>query len=80
MNKRQPSPPKRQSIARPKAALNKTAPMVQEHKITTALDSDSSSDKTEKNSIDTILIKTYDPGIMSPKSYLSMPSVKSFPR
>lgn len=61
----QRTPPKKPP--RPKAALNKTAPIK-----TQILDSDSSGTQ------DTIF--SADGGIISPKSYLSMPSVKSFPR
>lgn len=59
------TPPKKPP--RPKAAaLNKTAPIREQ-----LLDSDSSGTQ------DTVFLEG---GIMSPKSYLSMPSVKSFPR
>ncbi|XP_044254023.1 uncharacterized protein LOC123004699 isoform X2 [Tribolium madens] len=63
--KKQRTPPK---PPRPKAATNlkRIAPEL--------LDSDSNGSKRE--SPETI----YDPGVVSPKSYLSMPSVKAFPR
>lgn len=65
-------PPKKPP--RPKAAINKTAPLKTKHEHV-MLDSDSST-----GTPDTALIENFDPGVVSPKSYLSMPSVKSFPR
>lgn len=63
----QRTPPKKPP--RPKAAINKTVPIKGQ-----PLDSDSSGTQ------DTVFLDNSDGGIMSPKSYLSMPSVKSFPR
>lgn len=81
LKKRQQTPPRRTTVARPKAALNKTTPLQHERSTSLVLESDSSSSgKPKKDSSDTILIKNYDPGVVSPKSYLSMPSVKAFPR
>ncbi|XP_017772514.1 PREDICTED: uncharacterized protein LOC108559681 isoform X2 [Nicrophorus vespilloides] len=57
---------------RPKAAINKTVPMLPKQ----SLDTDSNGSQSQ----DTIYINNYDPGVVSPKSYLSMPSIKSFPR
>lgn len=54
---------------RPKAAINKTVPMTEQ-----LVHTDSSSTQ------ETVYIENFDGAIMSPKSYLSMPSVKSFPR
>lgn len=66
---------------RPKAAVNKTAPLgVLRHHRKHMSDSDSSTTTSRRNSPDTIIVGNYDPGVVSPKSYLSMPSVKSFPR
>ncbi|RZB40172.1 uncharacterized protein BDFB_005771, partial [Asbolus verrucosus] len=68
--KKQRTPPKKPP--RPKAAVNikRIAPEL--------FDSDSSGSK--RDSPDTIFVGNYDPGVVSPKSYLSMPSVKAFPR
>jgi hypothetical protein len=68
--KKQRTPPKKPP--RPKAAVNmkRIAPEL--------FDSDSSASK--RDSPDTIFAGNYDPGVVSPKSYLSMPSVKAFPR
>lgn len=68
----QRTPPKKPP--RPRAALNKTVPM--NFRSEQLLESDSSSGGTQ----DTVFVENSDPGVMSPKSYLSMPSVKSFPR
>lgn len=70
------TPAKRTSTPRPKAALNKTL-LLQGPKIK---DGGFDSDSDQRDSPDTIVIGKHDPGIVSPKSYLSMPSVKSFPR
>lgn len=64
------TPPKKPP--RPKAALNKTAPLKTTRE-NALLDSDSSI-----GTPDTALMG--NSGVVSPKSYLSMPSVKSFPR
>lgn len=55
---------------------NKTIPLMPEENRNFVVDSDSSS----RDSPDTIYVGRYNNGITSPKSYLSMPSVKSFPR
>ncbi|KAG5866724.1 hypothetical protein JTB14_000537 [Gonioctena quinquepunctata] len=68
------TPPKKPP--RPRAALNKTAPMNMRRMPLEVFDSDGSSSRKESP----VFIENYDPGVMSPKSYLSMPSVKSFPR
>ncbi|KAF5304567.1 hypothetical protein FQA39_LY09618 [Lamprigera yunnana] len=78
--KDQRSPLRKLNPPRPKAALNKTAPVKQPRKSNLVFESDSSCENSRRNSNDAVLIKNIDPGIMSPKSYLSMPSVKSFPR
>ncbi|XP_074038328.1 uncharacterized protein isoform X2 [Leptinotarsa decemlineata] len=70
------SPPKKPSRTRP--ALNKTDPMNFRRMPPEVFDSDGSSSR--KESPDAMLVGNYDPGVVSPKSYLSMPSVKSFPR
>ncbi|KAF5305934.1 hypothetical protein FQR65_LT07545 [Abscondita terminalis] len=81
LNKRkQRSPPRKLNFPRPKAALNKTAPVKPPRRNSLVFDSDSSCENSRRNSNDTIVIKNYDPGIVSPMSYLSMPSVKAFPR
>lgn len=68
--KKQRTPPKKPP--RPKAAVSmkRIAPEL--------FDSDSGGSKRE--SPDTIYADHYDTNIVSPKSYLSMPSVKAFPR
>ncbi|KAK4887701.1 hypothetical protein RN001_003972 [Aquatica leii] len=81
LNKKdQRSPPRKLIFPRPKAALNKTAPVKPPRRNSLVFDSDSSCENSRRNSNDTVLIKNYDPGVVSPMSYLSMPSVKSFPR
>lgn len=71
------SPPKRS--LRSKGIANKTAPMHVHKKH--LIDSDSSSEGVgHRSSQDTVCIENFDPGVVSPKSYLSMPSVKAFPR
>uniref|UniRef100_A0A1Y1LJ67 Uncharacterized protein n=4 Tax=Photinus pyralis TaxID=7054 RepID=A0A1Y1LJ67_PHOPY len=72
--KKQSTPPKALNAARPKAALNKTVPAQ------ASIDSDSGSEASRGDSKIAIKYKNVDPGVISPKSYLSMPSVKSFPR
>ncbi|KAJ8949709.1 hypothetical protein NQ318_013578 [Aromia moschata] len=76
MKKKQRTPPKKPP--RPRAAINKTAPINLRGMPPEVLDSDSS--YSRKGSPDTALTENYDPGVISPKSYLSMPSVKAFPR
>ncbi|KAK9872170.1 hypothetical protein WA026_016223 [Henosepilachna vigintioctopunctata] len=76
MKVKKTTPPKKPP--RPKAALNKTVP-INLVKIPPEL-YDSESNGSRRNSEDTIFIGNFDPGVASPKSYLSMPSVKSFPR
>ncbi|KAL3267108.1 hypothetical protein HHI36_011248 [Cryptolaemus montrouzieri] len=76
MKMKKPTPPKKPP--RPRAALNKTVP-INIVKIPQDL-YDSESNESRRNSGDTIFIGNFDPGVASPKSYLSMPSVKSFPR
>lgn len=73
----------RKSLKKPpraKAILNKTTPLDINKRQLSLADSDTSTSSTRRNSPDTIYITQYDPGVVSPKSYLSMPSVKSFPR
>ncbi|KAJ8926390.1 hypothetical protein NQ314_021174 [Rhamnusium bicolor] len=76
LKKKHRTPPKKPP--RPRAAINKTAPINLRRMPPEVFDSDSSCSR--KGSPDTIFIGNYDPGVVSPKSYLSMPSVKSFPR
>ncbi|KAJ8919345.1 hypothetical protein NQ315_003929 [Exocentrus adspersus] len=76
LNKKKRTPPKKPP--RPKAAINKTAPISLRKIPPEVFDSDSSSG--HKETPDRVFIENYDPGVVSPKSYLSMPSVKSFPR
>ncbi|KAI4462882.1 hypothetical protein MML48_4g00001885 [Holotrichia oblita] len=76
--KKQRSPPKK--ALRPKGATNKTVPLNISHYRTHMADSDTSSDGTRKTSPDGLLLDNMDGSVVSPKSYLSMPSVKSFPR
>lgn len=75
---KRPTPTKKTgTISRPKAtATNKTAPLQHVKSTDFTLDSDSD----QRDSPDTIIVGKHDPGVVSPKSYLSMPSVKSFPR
>lgn len=68
----------RKKPLRPRAAYNKTSPVVLAQIPQEIFDSDTSSSR--KDSPDTVFLGHYDPGVMSPKSYLSMPSVKAFPR
>ncbi|CAH0560395.1 unnamed protein product [Brassicogethes aeneus] len=75
MGLKKQSPPKKPPRPRA-AAINKTVPLNMKSISKEIFDSDSS----RNDSPDTIFIGNYDPGVMSPKSYLSMPSVKSFPR
>lgn len=75
--KKQRSPPRK--ALRPKGATNKTVPLNVRHYPTHMADSDTSSDGTRKTSPDGLLLDM-DGSVVSPKSYLSMPSVKSFPR
>lgn len=73
----------RRSIKKPaktKPVSNKTTPMMTDERRIFAVDSDSSTTSNKRDSPDTIYITRYDKGVTSPKSYLSMPSVKSFPR
>nr|CAI5863774.1 unnamed protein product [Callosobruchus analis] len=65
---------------RPRAAINKTMPaaLIGERP-TDIFDSDSSSSRRDISDT-TFHVGDFDPGVVSPKSYLSMPSVKSFPR
>lgn len=74
--KKQRTPPRKPP--RPKAATNKTVPINVKRFPPEVFDSDSSS--SVKESPEAIYPGNYDPGVVSPKSYLSMPSVKSFPR
>ncbi|XP_056636650.1 uncharacterized protein LOC130445148 [Diorhabda sublineata] len=74
IKKHRRTPPKKPP--RPKAALNRTAPMGIRKFPMEVFDSDSS----RKDSPDTDFGGNFEPGVVSPKSYLSMPSVKSFPR
>lgn len=76
LNKKRRTPPKKPP--RPKAATNKTAPINLRRIPPEVFDSDSSISR--KESPDAVFLENYDPGVVSPKSYLSMPSVKSFPR
>ncbi|XP_045479793.1 uncharacterized protein LOC123684544 isoform X2 [Harmonia axyridis] len=76
MTVRKKTPPKKPP--RPRAALNKTVP-VNAVKIPQDV-YDSDSNPSRRNSVDTIFVENNDPGVASPKSYLSMPSIKSFPR
>lgn len=76
LNKKRRTPPRKPP--RPKAATNKTAPMNLRRIPPEVFDSDSSFSR--KESPDGVFLENYDPGVISPKSYLSMPSVKSFPR
>lgn len=76
--KKQRSPPKKN--LRPKGATNKTVPLNVKRYNPHLADSDTSSDGTRRNSPDGLLMDNGDSSIVSPKSYLSMPSVKSFPR
>nr|CAH7716866.1 unnamed protein product [Callosobruchus chinensis] len=73
-------PPFRKAY-RPRAAINKTMPAdlnFGEHPVD-IFDSDSSSSRRDISDT-TFHARDYDPGVVSPKSYLSMPSIKSFPR
>lgn len=72
--RKQRTPPKKPP--RPKAAINKTVPV--KRLPPEVFDSDSSNSR--KDSPDGAYGANFDPGVVSPKSYLSMPSVKSFPR
>lgn len=74
IKKHRRTPPKKPP--RPRAALNRTVPMEVQRFPPEVFDSDSS----RKESPDTTYGGNFDPGVVSPKSYLSMPSVKSFPR
>ncbi|XP_072383378.1 uncharacterized protein [Diabrotica undecimpunctata] len=74
VKKHRRTPPKKPP--RPRAALNRTVPIEVRRFPSELFDSDSS----RKESPDTIYGGNMDPGVVSPKSYLSMPSVKSFPR
>ncbi|XP_018563780.1 uncharacterized protein LOC108905425 isoform X2 [Anoplophora glabripennis] len=76
LNKKRRTPPKKPP--RPKGAINKTAPINLRKIPPEVFDSDSS--VSRKESPDAVFLENYDPGVISPKSYLSMPSVKSFPR
>lgn len=67
------------NLSRPKAALNKTVPFNVTSRHINSVDSDSNC-SSQRNSQDIILVESYDNGILSPKSYLSMPSIQSFPR
>lgn len=60
---------------RPKAAISKLHAFASRKVLKELLDSDSSLSQQESPDR-----ANYDPGVVSPKSYLSMPSVKSFPR
>ncbi|CAH1973441.1 unnamed protein product [Acanthoscelides obtectus] len=66
---------------RPKAAINKTVPATLSIGSRPAEIFDSDSSSSRRDSPDTIFLAgNYDPGVVSPKSYLSMPSIKSFPK
>ncbi|ERL93800.1 hypothetical protein D910_11086 [Dendroctonus ponderosae] len=69
-------PPKKPP--RPRAALNKTVPVNTTRQLPQEVfDSDSSLSRKDESPE---FAPNMDPGVMSPKSFLSMPSVKSFPR
>lgn len=68
------TPPKKPP--RPKAAISKMYPFGSRKIPKELLDSDSSMSQRGSPGV----TGNNDPGVMSPKSYLSMPSVKSFPR
>ncbi|XP_044749359.1 uncharacterized protein LOC123310056 isoform X2 [Coccinella septempunctata] len=76
MTVKKSTPPKKPP--RPRAALNKTVPVNVVKIPQDVYDSDSNTSR--RNSVDTIFVENNDPGVSSPKSYLSMPSIKSFPR
>ncbi|XP_030766460.1 uncharacterized protein LOC115890385 [Sitophilus oryzae] len=64
---------------RPRAALNKTVPLNMSMRKfpPEVFDSDSGTSRKDESPD---FEENMDPGVMSPKSYLSMPSVRSFPR
>ncbi|XP_066146988.1 uncharacterized protein [Euwallacea fornicatus] len=74
LGKKRKSTPKKK-LSRPRAAINKTVPV--RHLPPEVLDSDSGSSRKDESPD---YGDNFDPGVMSPKSFLSMPSVKSFPR
>lgn len=76
LSKKHKTPPKKPP--RPRAALNKTVPLNTIRQLPPEVfDSDSSTSRKDESPD---FGQNTDPGVMSPKSYLSMPSVKSFPR
>ncbi|XP_050299309.1 uncharacterized protein LOC126738160 isoform X2 [Anthonomus grandis grandis] len=77
LNKKHKTPRKKPS--RPRAALNKTVPLntTIRQLPSEIFDSDSSTSRKDESPE---IQENLDPGVMSPKSFLSMPSVKSFPR
>lgn len=68
--KKPQTPPKKPPRPKAAASMKRIAPEL--------FDSDSGESKRE--SPDTIYADHYNPNVVSPKSYLSMPSVKAFPR
>ncbi|XP_076252791.1 uncharacterized protein LOC143191505 isoform X1 [Rhynchophorus ferrugineus] len=76
LSKKRKTPKK---VCRPRAAMNKTVPLnaAIRRLPPEVFDSDSSTSRKDESPDFT---HNLDPGVISPKSYLSMPSVKSFPR
>lgn len=64
---------KPRKLQRPKAAVNKTVPL-------NVAPSNLSTSSSSSTLSDAIYVGHHDPGVISPKSYLSMPSVKAFPK
>ncbi|XP_018330536.1 uncharacterized protein LOC108740646 [Agrilus planipennis] len=70
------------NVSRPKGAYNRTAPFDEHVVRSNSTDSSDTTDFSTRDSVDTVLAGTggQESAILSAKSYLSMPSVKSFPR